>query len=211
MSLSGGRRVASILLIAPADPGMPRALAAVAQALQNRCPSQHSITSLHGTAADRATVDKELPTHDVVLYLGHGQRDSLGTSGLPLVDIANEPHVQEILIAVACHAGAGLGPHHFGQSTTRAFLGFDTYLIHPAKAFSRANDVYEQTLAGLLSGATLDDLSNDLRSEFPKAAKDYLDKRVSYGLARGEALSCFAGLRSNVLAIQSLGATQKTV
>jgi hypothetical protein len=203
--------VVDILLIAPADPGAPRALAAVAQALQNRCPSRHSTTLLHGTAADRPTVDKELPNHAVVLYLGHGQVGSLGASGLPLIDLANQQHVQHTLVAIACHAGAGLGPQHFGQSTTRAFLGFDTYLAHPAKAVGRANQVYEQTLGALLSGRILDDVATDMRRELPKAAQDYLTNRVSYGLARGEALGFFFGLRSNVIALRCVGATQTAI
>jgi hypothetical protein len=203
--------VANFLLIAPADPGLPAILASVAQALKNRCPSQHSVTLLSGAAADRTRVDQELLNHTLVIYFGHGQRDSLGSPGLPLVDIGNEQDVQKILIAIACKAAAGLGNNYFAQSNTGAFIGFDTYLIHPTKAFARANDAYEVTLASLMSGSIMDDVGRDMRNELQQAARDYLVNRASYRLVRGEALNFFAGLRSSALALQCIGNTQLSV
>src|SRR3712207_9102363 len=119
MSGSGRRRVASFLIIAPADPGTPVALAPVAQALANRCPSPHTATVLYGNAADRTAVDSMLTNNAVVIYLGHGDEDWLGPIGARLIDSGNVQNVQQVLVAIACKAARKLGLTNFGSSTDR--------------------------------------------------------------------------------------------
>lgn len=113
-------------------------------------------------------------------------------------------------MAVACHAGGKLGRKNFRNSPNRAFLGFDTYLIHPSRSSSRANSAYESALSGLFSGATLQDVETDLRAHLLQAAQDYKTNRSMYKLSRGDAIAIFGGLRSNVLALVCYGDTQKT-
>jgi hypothetical protein len=202
--------MARFLFITPNDLGMPRLIAPVSQALQNRCPSRHTTKELHDTTADRPNVNAELPV-DVVFYFGHGKRDYLGSTGNSLLDSANEKDVVQILVAIACLAGAGLGNTYFQPSTSRAFIGFDTYLFHPAKVAGRANDAYETALVNLLTGSSVDTVSNALDGEFRQAANDYITKRGSYGLTDAEALVVFFGLRSNILAKVCLGDQKRSV
>lgn len=207
---NGEKSVANFLLITPDDIGVPRALSPIAQGLINRCPSKHSQTSLHGPSVTRSSVEGQLSSQEVVVYFGHGLRDSLGSPGLPLIDSANDHRIQSTLIAIACYSGAGLGPNLVAASASRTFLGFDTILNHPARAFSRANDAYEQALSGLFSTATVGAVAADLRKNLLQAATYYLTNRGMLKLSRGDAIIIHNGLRSNVLAVVCLGDTQKS-
>lgn len=201
--------MAEYLLITPDDPGIPRALSGIAQGLANQCPSRHSTTTLHGTSATRTAVDSLLANCGAVIYFGHGKPDALESRGQALVDLANEGNIQGILIAIACHAADGLGGPRFGSSSNRAFLGFDTYLIHPCRNSSRANAAYEQALTGLFFGATVQEVATNLRANLLQAAQDYKTNRNIYRISRGDAIAIFGGLRSNVLAMVCCGNVQK--
>ncbi|WP_459651430.1 hypothetical protein [Kitasatospora sp. Ki12] len=199
------------LLITPDDPGTPRALSGIAQGLANQCPSHHSTTVLHGMSATRKAVESALPHYAAVIYFGHGKPDALETRGQALIDLANEGYIQGVLIAIACHAADGLGASRFGRSPSRAFLGFNTYLIHPCRNSSRANDAYEQALGGLFFGATVQEVAENLRVNLLQAAQDYKTNRSAYKLSRGDAIAIFGGLRSNVLALVCHGNAARTL
>ncbi|GFE17964.1 hypothetical protein Sgleb_60110 [Streptomyces glebosus] len=201
--------MAEYLFITPDDPGIPRALSGIAQGLTNQCPSGHSTTALHGISATRSAVDSALPHYATVIYFGHGKPNALEARGQALVDLANEGDIQGVLIAIACHTANGLGSSRFGGSSNRAFLGFDTYLIHPCRNSSRANDAYEQALSGLFFGATLQGIAESLRANLLQAAQDYKTNRSVYRISRGDAIAIFGGLRSNVLAMVCYGNVQK--
>lgn len=179
--------------------GTPRSLSPVSQGLQSRVPPRHAVTELHDVAATRAAVDATLPNSEVLLYFGHGSTNHLGANQ-PLVDAQNLRDDQ-LVIAIACHAGAGLGPQVFGSTASGGFIGFDCPLIHPRKSPSRANDAYETALDSFLCSVVLLQVKSALEGELLRAANDYLTKPVRYRISRMEALIVFASLRSNTIGL----------
>lgn len=195
-----------LLFISPNERGMPRSIGVVSQSVQRGVPGVHSVIELHDKAATRPAVDAEIANADCILYFGHGQMDALGASGKRLVDDQNlAPH--QVLVALACHSGAGLGPTVFGsgvkvlygQGASGAFVGFDKVLLHPARRPSRANQAYENALLVFVAGGSVLELASDLASELLTAADDYLARRSP------DALFCFAALRSNAVGISLHG------
>jgi hypothetical protein len=190
--------VSNLLFISPNERGMPRSIGVVSQSVQRGVPAAHSAVELHDKAATRSAVDVEIANAKCILYFGHGQVDALGASGKPLVDDRNLASHQ-VVVALACHSGAGLGPTVFGAGGSGAFVGFDKVLLHPARRPSRANQAYEDALLIFVAGGSVGDLVSDLASELLTAANDYL------GRGSPDALFCFAALRSNVVGLTMIG------
>jgi hypothetical protein len=152
-------------------------------------------------------VDAELPKHEVVLYFGHGRRDSLGLHKPPkaIIDDGNVQDVREVLVAIACSAGSGLGVNNFSNGHGRAFLGFDNRIYHPARTTWPVNFAYEIALSEFLEGVTLGETAEKLKDGLRGAAQDYLDNHRRFRLSKGEAFYCFFGVRSNIDAVACLG------
>jgi hypothetical protein len=196
--------VSDFLFISPNERGIPRSIAVVSQAVQSGVPSIHKITDLHHKAATRSAVDAEIAGADFIFYFGHGQTDYLGNSGTRLVDDQNLRSTQ-IVVAVACYSGAGLGPAVFSTGLSGAFLGFDGPLGHPRRNPSRANQAYENALLRFLSGSTVTDLKSDLTTELLDAAQDYLKVRTP------DSLMSFMALRANTVGLSLSGNENATV
>lgn len=191
--------MSDFLFISPNERGMPRSIAVVSQAVQSGVSSVHNVTDLHHKAVKRSAVDTAIAGANYIFYFGHGQTDYLGASGTKLVDDQNLGSSQ-VVVALACHSGAGLGPAVFSAAAaTGAFVGFDKPLLHPARRPSRANQAYENALLPFVAGGTVTDLISDLDRELLIAANDYLAARS------GDRLVCFAALRSNTLALSLSG------
>ncbi|WP_131816210.1 hypothetical protein [Mycolicibacterium porcinum] len=190
--------MSGFLFISPNERGVPRIIAVVSQAIQNAVPSQHQVTDLHHKAATRPAVDAAIAQADFVFYFGHGQVDYLGKSGTRLADAQNLRPTQ-VVVAIACDSGGGLGPAVFNAWASGAFLGFDVPLGHPTRHPSRANQAYENSLAKFVSSGTVSDLENDLKAELLDAANDYL------GRGTMDDFFAFAALRSNMVGLKVSG------
>ncbi|MRH86594.1 hypothetical protein GFY24_03755 [Nocardia sp. SYP-A9097] len=198
--------MADLLFISPNERGAPRTLAPVSQAVKPSVPTRHSVTDLHHHAATRTAIDHYLRYADCTLYLGHGRPNSLGAStSNPLID-NNNLTGNQILVALACHAGAMLAPSVFTTAATGVFVGFTTVMIHPRRQYGRANTAYENALATFLTGGTAIGLHTDLITEMNMAAMDYLAQpRTS------NTLFAFAALRANTVALTIVGDGSRTI
>lgn len=190
--------MADFLFISPNERGIPRSVAVVSQAVLNAVPSQHNVTELHHKAATRASVDSAIKQADVVFYFGHGQLDFLGKSGTRLVDDQNLGSAQ-VVVAIACEAGGGLGPAVFTAGVRGAFLGFAGPLGHPTRHPSRANQAYENALVRSLNSGTVSALESDLKNELLNAANDYLLRGTI------DDILYFMALRSNTVGLTLSG------
>jgi hypothetical protein len=203
--------VANLVFVTPSENGTPKTVAAAATTLQNRTPSHHTVKMLQDAAADYTNMSNALPTHEVVLYFGHGKHTELGRGARMVIDAKNVGNVGSILVAIACEAGANLGKT-FDGDPSRAFLGFNTFFGIPALAPTRCVEAIENGLTGLVSrGATVAQASQDLAQELIDAGTDYLNKRAIYGLSDSDALAAFYMVRSNSLAVVKWGDSSRSV
>ncbi|MGO9509628.1 MAG: C25 family cysteine peptidase [Mycobacterium sp.] len=190
--------MSDFLFISPNERGIPRSIAVVSQSVQSGVPGYHNVTELHHNAATRSAIDQALAQADFVFYFGHGQTDYLGKSGTRLVDDQNLD-ADKVVVAIACHSGAGLGPAVFDSAAQGAFLGFVGPLGHPRRNVSRANHAYESALLRFLSQGTVNHLMSDLKAELLAAANDYL------GTRHPDSLFSFMALRSNTVGLSISG------
>ena len=184
----------SVVIVCPNDDVASKRLGTVGASLAQSFPA---LSSLLSNTRTRSVIDRNLRRFDHILYLGHGERDTLLVPAhlfrqeRILIDASNIGRTGRVVIAVACNSSAGLGTistsSHGGTQPNplvESYVGWLDEVGFPRAHPDPILDALRTGLEEAFHGQDMGGVEDELKQRFGEAHDDYRDNGVaSYGMA----------------------------